>query len=97
MDKAFSIICVVRRSVNDTEIVNNATKLHLPSKNATRWNSQYYAIKGLLRILEIDPLIQNKLNATKDKSHRLTSRFVLSESILKELVLILEPTRHLAT
>ena len=88
MDKAFFIICAVRRSVNDTEIVYNATKLNLPAKNATRWNPQYYAIKGLLRILEIDPLIQNKLNVTKDKSHRLTSRMI---AILKELVLILEP------
>ncbi|XP_045036214.1 zinc finger BED domain-containing protein 4-like isoform X2 [Daphnia magna] len=39
-------------------------------------------------MLEIDPLIQTKLNATKDKSNRLTSRMI---AILKELVLILEP------
>ncbi|KZS07363.1 putative Zinc finger BED domain-containing protein 4 [Daphnia magna] len=88
MDKALSIIGAVRRSVNDNEIVYYATKLHLPAKNATRWNSQYYAIKGLLRIYEIDPLIQTKLNATQDKSHCLTSRMI---AILKELVLILEP------
>jgi hypothetical protein len=76
MDKDFSIISAVRRSVNDTEIVYNTTKFHLPAKNATRGNSQYYSINGVLRILEIDPLIQTKLNATKDKSHRLTSRMI---------------------
>jgi hypothetical protein len=76
MDKDFSIISAVRRSVNDTEIVYNTTKFHLPAKNATRENSQYYSINGVLRILEIDPLIQTKLNATKDKSHHLTSRMI---------------------
>jgi hypothetical protein len=76
MDKDFSIISAVRRSVNDTEIVYNTTKFHLPAKNATRGNSQYYSINGVLRILEIDPLIQTKLNGTKDKSHRLTSRMI---------------------
>ncbi|KZR97840.1 Uncharacterized protein APZ42_007061 [Daphnia magna] len=88
MDKAFSVIASVRRSANDTEIVYKATKLHLLAKNVTRWNSQYYSIKGFLRILEIDPLIQTKLNATKEKSNRLTNKMI---GILKELVLILEP------
>ncbi|KAI9556088.1 hypothetical protein GHT06_018660 [Daphnia sinensis] len=78
----------VRRSANDTEIVYKATKLHHPAKNVTRWNSQYYSIKSFLRILEIDPLIQTKLNATKEKSNRLTNTMI---GILMELVLILEP------
>ena len=47
MDKAFRIIGVVSRSVNETEI---DPKLHLLGKNATRWNYQYYEIKGLLPI-----------------------------------------------
>lgn len=88
MDKAFSVIASVRRSANDTEIIYKATKLHLLAKNVTRWNSQYNSIKGFLRILEIDPLIQTKLNAPKEKSNRLTNRMIW---ILKELVLILEP------
>ncbi|KZS02604.1 Uncharacterized protein APZ42_000288, partial [Daphnia magna] len=71
MDKAFSVIASVRRSANDTEIIYKATKLHLLAKNVTRWNSQYYyLIKGFLRILEIDPLIQTKLNAPKEKSNQ---------------------------
>lgn len=78
----------MRRSVNDTEFVYNSTKLNLPAKNATRWNSQYYAIKRLIRILEIDSLIQTKQNAKKDKSDRLTTRMI---AILNELVLVLEP------
>lgn len=88
MDRAFSVIASVRRSANDTEIVYKATKLHLLAKNLTRWNSQYYSIKCFLRVLEIYPLIQTKLNATKEKSSRLTNRMI---GILKELVLILEP------
>jgi hypothetical protein len=67
-------------------MVLNLAKLRLPARNATRWNSQYYMLVILLRVFDIAPELNGKLNATK--KHGKLEPFEIK--IIRELILILE-------
>ncbi len=82
------IIGSVRHSVLDTEEVVKTTHFRLINKNDTRWNSQLYSMQSFVRALDIDPTLQNRLNATTKKHRKLTS---VELNILKELILLLQP------
>lgn len=82
------IIGSVRHSVLDTEEVVKTAHFRLIQKNETRWNSQLYSMQSFVRALDVDPTLQNRLNATTKKHRKLTS---MELNILKELILLLQP------
>lgn len=86
--RASDIINSVRKSVIDTEEVFKAVGFRLVAKNATRWNSQLNSLRSIVKALDIDPQIQNRLNATTQKHAKLSP---LELKLLKEVIIILTP------
>lgn len=87
IQKATDIVNFIRKSVIDTEEVYKAVGFRLVAKNITRWNSQCKMIRSVVNAFEKDPMLPNRLNATK-KNPKLTAMDI---KILKEILLILEP------
>lgn len=77
--KASNIVSFVRKSVNATEILEDENKLQ--ASNTTRWNSQLYMLRSILKVPE------EKLNMT-DCKYKLSS---YERKLLNELCTILEP------
>ncbi|KZS04934.1 Uncharacterized protein APZ42_032015 [Daphnia magna] len=83
-----AIVNSVRHSVIDTEEVFKSVGFHLVAKNVTRWNSELYSVRSVIKAVDTDPQLQNRLNATTIKHPKLSP---LEIKQLKEVVLVLTP------